>query len=317
MKKILPLLILLVFVVSCSLPFVPGGSEATSTPPNVIVITATPPQATPVSPSPSPIVVTATSPDPTQSPVIPSTTPPGISIDLGGISMAIPGCLPVSASFEFVPAQLYDPMGGPQEIFPAHRRVNYSGYPLSGTFFSPFMRVFPVDDFPAAYALASEDYSAPIISELQSILATRPAFVDQSLPFLTMAGAAQIFHTKMAYLDFTNGSGIRYLTSYGQYYVPYNNHDLFYTFQGLTDDGLYWVSIIFPVNHAILPPTYDSTAVPAGGIPIPTWDSPTYDTDMQIYYSTMHEIMTITADDTFVPGLDCLDLYIQSLNIGE
>jgi len=38
---------------------------------------------------------------------------------------------------------------------------------------------------------------------------------------------------------------------------------------------------------------------------------------MEAYYSTMNSIMTLTADDTFVPALDCLDQYIQSLNIGD
>ena len=308
MKKILPLIILLVFIVSCNLPFNPAEPAATGTP-NVIVVTATPPAHIPD-------VVTLSPVEPTPGPVV-TATPPGTPLTLSGISMRVPGCLPVSASLEFVPAQLYDPMGGPQEVFPAHRRVNFSGYPLSGTFFSPFMRVFPVADFATAYALADEDYSATTITQLQELLATRPPAVEGSLPFLVMAGAAQIFHTKMAYLDFVNGSGVRYLTSYGQYSVPYNNHDLFYTFQGLTADGKYWVSVIFPVNHPVLPPTYDSTAVPPGGMPIPSWDSPTYEEDMRTYYAAMQGIMTASADASFVPGLDCLDQYIQSLNIGD
>ena len=308
MKKILPLIILLVFIVSCNLPFNPAEPAATGTP-NIIVVTATPPAHIPD-------VVTLSPVEPTPGPVV-TATPPGTPLTLSGISMRVPGCLPVSESLEFVPAQLYDPMGGPQEVFPAHRRVNFSGYPLSGTFFSPFMRVFPVADFATAYALADEDYSATTITQLQELLATRPPAVEGSLPFLVMAGAAQIFHTKMAYLDFVNGSGVRYLTSYGQYSVPYNNHDLFYTFQGLTADCKYWVSVIFPVNHPVLPPTYDSTAVPPGGMPIPSWDSPTYEEDMRTYYAAMQGIMTASADASFVPGLDCLDQYIQSLNIGD
>jgi hypothetical protein len=304
MKKLLLLLVVLVFLVACNLPFTPGSAQPTNTP-YIIVVTqapSEPPSATPQPPEPS------ATPEPVVS---------GTQLDLGGVSMTLPDCLPVSASIEFALAQNYDPMGGPQDVFPAHRRVNFSSYPLSGTFFPPFMRVFPVADFASAYALAPEDSSAGTVAALQSLLATRPADVDGALPFLTMAGAAQVFHTKLEYRDFANGSGIRYPTSYGQYYVPYNNHDLFYTFQGLTSDGKYWVSIIFPVNHPILPPTYDSTIVPPGGIPIPTWDSPTYDTDMETYYSTMKGIMESTADDTFTPDLGCLDQYIQSLNIGD
>ena len=308
MKKIVPLLILLVFIVSCNLPFNPVEPAVTSTP-NVIVVTATPP-------APIPEVVTPAPVEPTPAPVV-TATPRGTPLTLSGISMTVPGCLPVSASLEFVPAQPYDPMGGPMDVYPAHRRINFSGYPLSGTFFPPYMRVFPVADYATAYALADEDYSAGEVAALQELLTTRPPAVEGSLPFLVMVGAAQIFHTKMAYLDFVNGSGVRYLTSYGQYNVPYNNHDLFYTFQGLTADGKYWVSVILPVNHPVLPPTYDSTAVPAGGMPIPTGDSPTYVEDMQTYYAAMQGIMTASADASFVPGLDCLDQYIQSLNIGD
>lgn len=309
MKKIFPLLVLLVFILSCSLPFFPDVAEPTSTP-NVVFVTATPPVPIPEAATPQPA-------QPTEPLIMATPTLVGVPVSLGGVSMEIPGCLPVSASIEFAPAQNYDPMGGPQEVVPQHRRYNFSGYPLSGTFFAPFMRVFPVAGFADAYALAEEDYTAPIVAALQELLATRPPAVDEALPFLVMAGAAQVFHTKMEYLDFTNGSGVRYLTSYGQYYVPYNNHDLFYTFQGLTADGKYWVSIIFPVNHPVLPPTYDSTAVPVGGMPIPSWDSPTYEEDMQTYYAAMQGIMTASADDSFVPGLDCLDQYVQSLSIGD
>jgi len=38
---------------------------------------------------------------------------------------------------------------------------------------------------------------------------------------------------------------------------------------------------------------------------------------MQTYYAAMQGIMTASADASFVPGLDCLDQYIQSLNIGD
>ena len=66
-----------------------------------------------------------------------------------------------------------------------------------------------------------------------------------------------MFLSKPEYLKFENGSGVRYLTMYGQGFAPINNHDLFYSFQGLTADGRYWVSVIMPVNHPSLQATYD------------------------------------------------------------
>lgn len=39
-----------------------------------------------------------------------------------------------------------------------------------------------------------------------------------------------------------------------------NNQELFYTYQGLTDDGTYYVAVIFPVSHPDLPA--DISSVP-------------------------------------------------------
>lgn len=129
MKKILPLLVLLVFIVSCNLPFAPGASEATSTP-YVIVVTPE---------NPEPIVVTATmlpeqqtaAAQPTEPLMMSTPTLVGTPLTSNGVSMTIPGCLPVTVSGGMVSAQNYDPMGGPQEVFPQHRRFEFSGYPLT------------------------------------------------------------------------------------------------------------------------------------------------------------------------------------------
>ena len=311
MKRVALLLLIAAFLAACTIPLDILQPTETTTPQVIIITQAVVVTATPIPPAAA-----------TEPPAPPATEAPppvveGTPLNLGGVNMVIPACLPVTASGNLIPAQVYDPMGGPQEVFPQHRRINFSGYPLSGTFFPPYMRVFPVADFAAAYAAAPENYAAHTIAAMQALLAARPPDSDASLPFLVMAGAGQVFHTQAEYLDFANGSGVRYLTSYGQYYVPYNNHELFYTFQGLTSDGKYWVSVVFPINHPVLPPNAESTVVPPGGIAIPSYSSPTFDTDMAAYYAAMKGLMNAQADNSFIPGLDCLDAYIRSLNIGD
>ena len=59
---------------------------------------------------------------------------------------------------------------------------------------------------------------------------------------------------------FVSGIGVRFLTEYAQYFVPVNNHDLFYTYQGLTNDGQYWISVILPINHPDLPANADNSS---------------------------------------------------------
>lgn len=313
MKKVLPLLIILVFIVSCNLPIGPGGSQATTAPTSMVrVVTATPAPGQAIATS----AVTIT-PSGSESNAIATPTDTDTLLWLTGVTMTFPKCLPSAVMGGTYPGQPYDPMGGPMEVYPPHRRFDFTEYPLSGTFFTPFMRIFPVADFADAYALADENYAAGEVAALQQLLADRPAEVEGSLPFLVMAGAAQIFHARLEYHDFANGAGISYLTSYGQYSVPYNNHDLFYTFQGLTSDGKYWISAIFPINHPILPPSYDSTAVPVGGLPIPTWDSPTYEDDMTAYYAAMKTLIESQPSDSFTPAEGCLNQYIESLDVGD
>lgn len=47
-----------------------------------------------------------------------------------------------------------------------------------------------------------------------------------------------------------DGGGIRYLTQFGQAAGLITNPELFYTFQGLTDDGAYYVAAVFPVAQS-------------------------------------------------------------------
>lgn len=295
MKKILILLLTAAFLVSCNLPFIGGTASPTTTETSVQLPTGLP--TTP----PAEIATTAA---PAELPL------EGTELNLGGAYMVIPPCLPVTASGVIAAAQ---PQGeGLGSVWPQHRLITYSGYPLSGKIFEPMMRVFPVADYAAVW-----EYSTNQVTELQNLLATRPAEVAESLPFLPGQGAAQVFHIKMRYIDFQNGSGVAYLTEYAQYIAPFNNYDLFYTFQGLTSDGRYWISAILPINHAILPPAFDSTEVPAGGLPIPQMTSLTSETDMQAYQASMKILMEANPDNSYVPGIDCLDRYIASLNIGD
>jgi hypothetical protein len=154
------------------------------------------------------------------------------------------------------------------------------------------------------------------VANMQTILSAKPAAPDK-IPLLPILYAAQVFSTNEKYLSFQNGEGIRFLTEYAQYADPVNNHDLFYTYQGITADGKYWVSAFLPVNAAFLQASADAVNVPAGGIPAPAMDDPNYAANMDAYYSNMINLLNSTPDASFTPGLDCLDRYIQSLQISD
>jgi len=295
MKKIAILAALCLLLTACSLPFTINWNTETPAPTEE-----------------TPVVV------PTEAPVEPTAIPPtaapafeGTEYNLGNIYMVVPSCLAVVPSGVIEPAVPYDEMNGPQEYYPEHRKITFSGYPLSGKFFEPMIRVYPAAEFAAMNSVISDRVIA-----LQSLLVNMPAQPDD-LPFLPLFNAAQVFHAQVGYFPFQNGSGVRFLTEYAQYYAPVNNYDLFYTYQGLTADGKYWISAIFPVNLAYLQETWNSTEVPMDGVAAPAWDSPNLEADMQAYYTTMIDRLNTTPGESFTPTIGCLDKFLQSLSVGD
>jgi hypothetical protein len=304
MKKIALIIIIGLFLMGCSLPFTINWN----TPPTQQIETPVQINATET------VDVIATEP-----PAAPTAAPlNGIEMNLGGIYMILPPCLAANATGTLVPAAPSDEFNGPMEYYPENRKIAFLGYPLSGGFFEANgsdhggLTIYPIADFVAMNQAAI----SPIVTNMQILLADKPA-APQSIPFLPVFNAAQVFNAQVKYLDFQNGQGVRFLTEYAQYYAPVNNDDLFYAYQGITADGKYWVSAILPINAAYLQAAYDSVNVPDGGIPAPALDDPNYGNAMEAYYIVMLDKLNTTPDASFTPGLDCLDQFIQSLQISD
>lgn len=306
MKKIALLVLISLLLFGCSLPFSITWNA-----------TPTPQVETPLQMPATPTVgviateLPATEAVPTTAPLI------GTELNLGSVYMVLPPCMASNATGTLISAVPYDENNGPMGYHPENRKIAFQGYPLSGGFFEVDgsdqggLTIYPIADF-----VAMNQGIGAIVSNMQTLLATKPE-TPENIPFLFIAGAAQVFNSNVKYLDFQNGQGVRFLTEYAQFSDPVNNHDLFYAYQGMTSDGKYWVSAILPVNAAFLQAEYNSVSVPAGGILAPAMDSPNYIADMDTYYINMLNKLNTTPDADFTPGLDCLDQYIQSLQISD
>lgn len=180
---------------------------------------------------------------------------------------------------------------------PEHIQFTLDGYPLSGTFHQPRIMVFPVDAYKTINPTAGE-----IIAQLQQLLADNPTN-PEVIPFLPVFHAGQFMQAHVKYLDFQNGSGVRFLTQYGQDAWPINNEDLFYAFQGLTLDGQYYISAILPVSHPSLPDP--------GSVPM---DDAFYENFMN-YVADIERQLSAEHEDSFTPALWLLDVMIQSFEV--
>jgi hypothetical protein len=264
MKKIVPFLIIALMLLSCSLP-------GTETPPPV---TTEPPVTEP----------------PTETPIAPNVT-------CNELSLYLDPALGSSYTCETIPESNIE-----MEVHPQFTRISLTGYPLSGTFFSPRIDVYPV----AAYAALLPDSIPGRATALQGLIAGA-APGTESLPLLPVFNAAQTFHAQYQVVPFQNGSGIRFLTLYAQYFAPVNNQDMFYTYQGLTPDGQYWVSAILPANHPILPTNADN---PPGGM---SWED--FSNNYEPYITDMVNQLNAQPAESYIPSLAALDALVASIRV--
>jgi len=124
------------------------------------------------------------------------------------------------------------------------------------------------------------------------------------MPFLPLFNAMQVMHAQVQYMDFKNGSGVRFLTEFDQAPLPINNHELIYTFQGLTSDGKYYVAAILPVTNPGLPANEQVNDEMAAKM-----------SDFPAYMKETVAWLEQQPAASFTPDLAALDKLIQSMEV--
>lgn len=244
--------------------------------------------------------------EPTHTLEIPAAEPPTVSYE--SISFSFGPEIAQSWKVEFVPeGPGSTTSAGPVEhTDPAHLIFVLDNYAVPPP--SPNSRNLPmIYIYPAPQMAEQNPVAAPRIAGLQAFLETPPAnLLDQSeqIPFLPLFNASQAIHTQVKFLDFQNGRGVRFLTMYSQGPMPIANGGIFYTFQGLTDDGQYYVAALMPVNHPLL----RSNANEANDL-----DGDAFMTDPINYINGVAEQLDRQAASTFIPDLSALDAMIETL----
>jgi putative hemolysin len=162
----------------------------------------------------------------------------------------------------------------------------------------PQIVVYPADAYAAMQPLAKTQ-----IDQLQALLAEEAAAPGGSLPYLPLHNAAQVFHSQLAHLPFRNGAGVRYVTAFSQEASPVTNQQLIYTYQGLTDDGRYYVTAFFPLTTAVLPDT----------VQVEDWEA--FNANYSTYVRETLAALNDLTPQGFSPGLTLLDAVVTSLQV--
>ncbi|MBA3532562.1 MAG: hypothetical protein H0T73_11615 [Ardenticatenales bacterium] len=232
-----------------------------------------------------------------------------IAFEENGIQLAFDPSMTSELTAETIPASSATAEGMPPEgIYPAYRQLTLDGYPAEYTRNKPQLFVYPVEEFAALNPSAAET-----IAQLQQLLAEEPA-TPNTIPLLPLFNAAQVIRAQVEYLPFQNGRGVRFLTQYDQSPYPIHNRALFYTFQGLTDDGAYYVAAILPISASFLSDSADSEQLdPDQGFP--SLDSEAFGEALTTYFGTITQTLNNTSSSDFTPTLTLLDAMVQSIAI--
>lgn len=282
---------------------VPPSASETS-PPAEPDATDVPSEATelPAPPTAEPTAVPTEAP-PADEPEQPADTGETTAVAYEDISFSYPSFLAGSVATETVPAS-NEPNQPYWANLPETFRFSFENYLLADTFHQPRIEVYPADEFASLNSSAKEEIDA-----LRTLLADKPQDIPAGggakLPFLPQFNAAQVIRVQVEYLPFQNGEGVRYLTHYAQAVSPITNNTLFYTYQGLTNDGAYYISAIFPVRTDSLP---DET----------NFNSEEYQTfadNFDNYLQDLTAMLNSLSDSGFEPSLEALDQAVQSISV--
>jgi hypothetical protein len=215
-----------------------------------------------------------------------------------GISFSYDDTIATNVITETIPENQGDEYSPYWDVYPEHYVFTFEGYILPDTFHSPKIFVYPIPAYEAMNDVVREE-----INDLRQLLVQRPTS-PVYIPSLPIFNAAQMMRSNISYIDFGNGTGVRFLTQYGQSYYPINNQTMFYSFQGVSSDGKYYIAVTFPVSHPSLSP--DGSEIPGG-------DFDAFANNFNNYISDMENQLGAEDPSTFNPNLDILDQFIMSL----
>jgi hypothetical protein len=279
-----------------SAPATPAAAPAQSAPTSAAVQAAPAATTAPlVAPASEPTFVPAATAVPTIMPATMGTA------DFNGVTFNYDLALAQQITTTTVPGENAGPDGPYWATFPAYDEFNLVGYPSQNSYHKPHLAIYSVDEFSNLNAAAKEQ-----IDQLKQLLGDAPGSPDK-IPLIPIFNAAQVFRSQVKYLNFQSGQGVRFVTQYDQAIIPINNQETFYTFQGLTSDGRYYIAAILPVATGTLPATGELSQD----------QMQTFSTadGFENYLSqTVQTLNGLSASD-FTPNLDLLDALIKSVRV--
>lgn len=203
----------------------------------------------------------------------------------------------------------------PDFVAPKHRLFTFD----LATDYSPMeIAVYPINDFPRMYAVnkSSVEMMEKEIEGFKKVLKDKNFRADRQIPYLPFRDAGQAFQIKVKHFPFSGGKGILFLTFWRTQFELPSNRQLRYVFEGLTDDGKYYVFAEMPARVDFLS---DESADEYEGYKVP-WGKFDDEAEMERFagvYRKIADRLEKLPKEEFQPHLTHFEELISSLKIEE
>ncbi len=237
--------------------------------------------------------------------------PAGLPFSYQHVSFVIPGGLATGVTPQTVPAN-NDPAGG-WTSGPEHISFKLDGYNVpANSFWLNRIDIYPAEEYGQQNTTAGLS-----LKTLRHIVNDPTAVLDrQTLPKVPDFNATSVLAAQIQLMSFASGHGVRSVAQYAQAVMPVANSELFYHFEGLTDDGKYYIIAVLPVRAPVLQDSSQPGApLPEGGIPFPGPETMGQQKVYDDYFSAVTDKLNATTADRFTPSLFTLDSLIQSITV--
>ncbi len=255
---------------------------------------------TPLFPTPTPAPETTPAPEATPA----SANAQTHTAEFQGVSVSFDNALAQSAQGVALPAVPWDnnvpAFGGGA---PAHIAFGFNDEKITTDVspFQPAVRVYPVQDLKNLDPIIAQEVLA-----LKTLLSVEPATIKEALPVFPVFNAQQILHPQIKYLNFKNGKGVRFVTYYAQDVSPLTNDGLFVTFQGLTTNEKFYVTLFWHLKTDKLPNSYQDAHIT---------DYDAWAKQYETYLADTDKMLNELSPDAFTPNLNLLDQLVESLQV--
>lgn len=130
--------------------------------------------------------------------------------------------------------------------------------------------------------------------------------MSYTLPFLPIATHGQVLRARVQYVETESVRGLAYLSAVQAAVEPFNPNSFFYTFQGLSNGGKYYVSVVVPVETDLFPTELDSD-----------FDLAKFADNLTTYLNKSRERLDAADASDFTPNLMSLDELVKSISFSS